>query len=453
MDLENIRENRRKVILQFSIPAIISMVLTSMINVIDGFFIGNYVGSQGLAAVNLGLPIVYLYLAIGLLISVGGVSIAGRLLGKGSIKESNNIFRQTMLTTVIVSVVLTVIMFFALNPISSIFSANAKTVKYFQEYYRIMMFEFPFMVIVSSFGMFIRGEGNPVFVMKTNILSVVLDIVLDYLFVGPLGLGVAGIAWASLVAIVIVFGLNIFYFVKEAKVFKLGRFEFSGSVLKGTIFNGSSEFIGEMAMCISMSAYNYVILKYIGVDGVSAFTIVGFVSYVYSMIIVGFGQGIVPLVSFSYGADDKNLAVKIRKTTNKMVMCSAVAFFVIMSMLSGVYCKAFVSDKSIINMVRPGLLIQMSSFVFAGINTITSFYFTSIGKAKESAIISSARGLIVLLICIFTLPMLFGITGVWLVGIVTETITVLISLMFCYSTSNVKKRNNLHKIVDSQQSM
>lgn len=196
-------------------------------------------------------------------------------------------------------------------------------------------------------------------------------------------------------------------------------------------------------MSISMFAYNFVIMRQIGVDGVTAFTIVGYVSYVFSMIIIGFGQGTSPLISFTYGAQEEELAESIRKKTNMFVFGTGVSVFVIMTILSDWYSGLFVKNNTVRDMVQSGMIIFMISFLFSGINTITSFYFTSIGKAKESAIISSSRGLVVLLICIFTLPMLFGMTGVWMAAPVTEGITILLSIWFTYRyvqkmTKNVK---------------
>ena len=174
MNLETIREKRIGMILQFSIPSIIAMVLTSMITVVDGFFIGNYVGKEGMAAVNLGLPIVYLYLAVGLMISVGGVAIAGMAFGAGNVKKCNDVFNQTILTTVTVSVLLSILVLLCFQPMLHILHAEGQVAEYFKEYYLIMLAELPVMVINSSFGMFIRGEGNPQFFMGTNIINVLL---------------------------------------------------------------------------------------------------------------------------------------------------------------------------------------------------------------------------------------------------------------------------------------
>lgn len=427
MDLEKIRQNTVGMILRFSIPAIVAMVFASLITVVDGFFVGNYVGAEGIAAVNLGLPIIYLFLAIGLMISVGGVAIAGMSFGAGNLTACNQTFRQTIATTAVCCVLtgLAVALFF--EPMLDFLGAQGQVRDYFKAYYGILLFELVVMVVNSSLGMFIRGEGNPQFYMKVNIVSVLTNIVLDYVFAAIFCIGIAGIAIASLLSALVSFGMILYYFLKKANVYHLGRFLFSATLLKRTLLNGSSEFIGEMSTGIAMFAYNFVIMRKIGADGVTAFTIVGYVAYVFSMIVVGFGQGASPLMSFSFGAKEHELAKRIRKKTNAFVFAIGVATFLLMTLLSGWYSGLFVKNNTIREMVRHGMMIFMLSFFCSGINAITSFYFTSIGKAFESAVISLSRGLVVLLICIFALPAFFGMTGIWLAAPVTEVVTLIIS--------------------------
>ncbi|WMI79969.1 MATE family efflux transporter [Anaerotignum sp. MB30-C6] len=439
MNLESLKSHRVKMIFQFSIPSIIAMVLTSLITVVDGLFIGNYVGGDGIAAVNLGLPIIYLYLGIGLMISVGGVALAGMAFGAGDIDKCNHVFNQTVCTTVVASALLTFVMWVCLDPMLQRLNANPQVATHFKNYYSVMLFQLPIMIINASFGMFIRSEGEPAYFMKVNILNVLLNTLLDFIFVKWLYQGVTGVAVASLISGVVSLLCILYYFIKKSKVYKLGKFRYSSTVWKSTVFNGSSEFIGEMSLCISIFAYNFVILKYIGVHGVTAFAIAGYISYIFSMIILGFGQGVVPLLSFSYGAKEYSLASNIRKTTNMIVLIVGAAVLLLVLLSSGWYSQLFVRDEQIKQMIRSGLVIFSVSFLFSGVNTITSFYFTSIGKAKESAMISSARGLFFLLICIFTLPSILGMNGVWLVAPVTEGITLLITFFYIYK-EKVKER-------------
>lgn len=429
MNLENIKNKTVQMILQFSIPSIIAMVLTSLITIVDGFFIGNYVGKEGIAAVNLGIPILYVYLGVGLMLSIGGISIAGRALGARDIKKSNDVFNQTVLSTIIVTVILSVLVEVLFRPILSTINLNAQVSACFDKYYSIMIIAYPIMIVNSALGMFIRGEGKPHLFMVINVFIVVINIILDYIFFAWFHIGVEGAAFASLIALIIGLLCMVLFFVRKSNVYKFRSFKFSKRVLRDTVSNGIAEFIGQVSMSISMFAYNLVIMSKVGVSGVAAFTIVGYVAYLFGMVIVGFGQGASPLISYSYGANEVELSKEIRKNTNLFVFLSGAVVMIVLSLASHWYSNFFVSSESVSKLISSGLCIFMVSFLFSGINTITTFYFTSIGKAKASALISSSRGLVVLLICIVILPQLFGMTGVWLAAPVTEAFTIVISFV------------------------
>lgn len=429
MNLESMKKKTVKTILQFSIPSIIAMVLTSLIAIVDGFFIGNYVGKEGIAAVNLGLPILYVYLATGLMIGVGGIAIAAMALGAQDIKKSNDVFNQTVVSGIVVSVLLSLFIYFLFKPIMGVINMDTQVANYFYKYYSIMIFAYPVMIVNCILGMFIRGEGKPQFFMMINILTVMCNIFMDYVFIRWFDFGIVGIASASLISLNIGLVCMVSFFFKKSDVYKFRSFKFSKFVLKNTVLNGSSEFIGEISLSISMFAYNWVILRVAGVTGVAAFTIVGYIAYLFSMVIIGFGQGASPLISFSYGAEEIELSKNIRKKTNLFVFLSGIFVMIVMYMSTDWYSGVFVSSESVGIMVCSGIRIFIISFLFSGINIITSFYFTSIGKAKESAIISLSRGLVVLLICIFTLPLMLGMTGVWLVAPVTEAFTIILSFI------------------------
>lgn len=430
MNVDLIRANRTRAILAFSIPAIISMVLTSLINVADGFFMGNFIHKDAIAAVNLGLPIIYLFLATGLMVSVGGSVLAGMSMGRKDEESCRSVFSQTIATCAVASVLLSVVMFFLLRTILAVLGAKGDVAKYFLQYYTILLFELPVMTVNASLGMFVRAEGRPQFYMAVTAFTCVLNILLDWLFTAGFGFGVRGIAAASLVSALLGFAFLLFYFLKKARVFRFVRFRFDRKVFRDTMLNGLSEFIGELSMCISMAAYNFVIMRRIGVDGVTAFTVVGYTTYVFSMVVCGFGQGMAPLSSFVYGAKEKLLARNLFTRTVLLVLAAGCATVALVGFGSGWYSRIFVSDAEVQHMIKSGILIFMWSYILCGLNAIASFYFTSIGKAKESAVISSARGLVILLAAIFVLPAILGMNGVWLASPATEILTLAITLFY-----------------------
>lgn len=430
MNVDLIRAGKTRAILTFSVPAIISMVLTSLINVADGFFMGNFIHKDAIAAVNLGLPIIYLFLATGLMVSVGGSVLAGMSMGRKDEERCRSVFSQTIATYAVASVLLSVVMFFLLRTILAVLGAEGDVAEYFLQYYTILLFELPVMTVNASLGMFVRAEGRPQFYMAVTAFTCVLNILLDWLFTVGFGFGVRGIAAASLVSALLGFAFLLFYFAKKAQVFRFAKFRFDRGIFRSTMLNGLSEFIGELSMCISIAAYNFVIMKRIGVDGVTAFTVVGYTTYVFSMVVCGFGQGMAPLASFVYGTKEKLLARNLFTRTVLLVLAAGCATVAFVGFGSGWYSRIFVSDAEVQQMIKSGILIFMWSYILCGLNAIASFYFTSIGKAKESAVISSARGLVILIAAIFVLPTILGMNGVWLASPATEILTLAITLFY-----------------------
>lgn len=430
MNLEVIRNRVPQTVLKFAIPSIIAMILTSLITIVDGYFIGNYIGKDGIAAVNLGLPMLYIFLALGIMVGVGGSSISGRLLGGKKLKESINVFNQTIFTTLITLVVLSIVMLLLFSSIAAIFNLEELVILYFKKYYFIMIFVYPVMMLNTNLGMFIRTEGRPEVFMLITILSVTLNWILDYTFITVLNLGISGVAFASLISVITGLFCMVLYFKLKSNVFKFTKFKFSNEVLRDTYLNGSSELIGQLSMSITLFVFNFIILREVGTIGVAAFTIVGYVAYIFGMIVIGFGQGASPVISFCYGANEHGLSRNIRRVTNIYVLGLGVLTFFILNLASDWYSNLFVKNSDVQTLVMSGISIFSFAFLFLGVNVITSFYFTSIGKAKESALISASRGLVILLIAILILPSIWGMTGVWLVAPVTEIITILLTLIF-----------------------
>ena len=429
MNISQIKENKLQMILGFSIPSIIAMLLQTMITITDGYFTGNYVGEDALAAINLGLPILYLFLGTGLCTGVGGSVISGRLLGANDKEKASKVMSQTLATTIVICIVVSVITFILFTPILNILNAGEGLANYFTEYYRIMLFTYPLMVFSTVLGMFIRTEGKPQVCMIVYIIACILNVILDYIFVALLGMCVKGSAIGSLIVNAITALFQLAYFLTKSTNLKIISFRFEPSVFRETMLNGSSEFIGEMASAVSMFVFNYVLMKYVGEKGVAAFTILGFVVYGYSMICIGFGQGIIPLVSTLSGAGELDTAIDIRKITNKILFIIGTIIAVIFIFFGKNYSMMFGSGELVSELVCTGFRIYAITFVVMGFNVINSMYFTGIGDAKSSAIISSLRGIVLLLVFTLVLPVFFGMNGVWMSAPLTEVLTALVAVI------------------------
>ena len=427
MDINQIKENKLKTILRFSIPSIIAMLLETVITITDGYFTGNYVGEDALAAINLGLPILYFYLGVGLCIGVGGTVICGRLLGAKDERKASEVFSQTIVTAAVICILVSLVISGLFTPILKVLRADGNLSAYFTGYYRIMLFNYPLMVIGTIFGMFIRVDGRPQVCMLVSIISCILNAILDDILVGRLAMGVQGSAIASLIVQVIAVIVQFIYFIRLSAGIRFRHYRFDRAVNKETIFNGSSEFIGEMASAISMFAFNYVLMKYVGAEGVAAFTILGFTVYGYSMIAIGFGQGLTTLVSVCWGAKEQKTAMQLRILTNKILFGIGALFAVCFFVLGRRYAGMFGCSSSVADMVSAGFRFYAVTFLIMGYDVINSMYFTSCGDALSSALISSLRGMILLLSFTFIFPAIWGMTGVWMAAPATEALTAIVS--------------------------
>lgn len=207
------------------------------------------------------------------------------------------------------------------------------------------------------------------------------------------------------------------------------------------LYNGSSEFIGQLSMSFTNFLFNAVILKVAGINGIAALTLVGYSGYLFDMITTGFGQGISPLISYSFGAGDKSLCHIIRKQTLKMVLTVALIFYAVLTLTAPAYSRLFTSDPMVGHYTITGLRLFTLSFSFMGYNMLHSFFFTAIGNAKASAIISAARGLVIVSLAVLILPLFLGLTGIWLVAPVTEAITTCIAWYFVRQMLQLDMRN------------
>ena len=190
MNIETIQKNKLGTILRFSIPSIISMLLSTIITITDGYFTGNYVGEDALAAINLGLPILYFYLGVGLCIGVGGSVLCGQLLGSQENRKASEVFSQSVATAFAVCAATSLAVYLLFPTILRILQASGGLTLYFTQYYRVMLLNYPLMVVGTALGMFIRMDGRPQICMLVSIGSCVLNALLDYVLVARFAMGV-----------------------------------------------------------------------------------------------------------------------------------------------------------------------------------------------------------------------------------------------------------------------
>jgi putative MATE family efflux protein len=437
--IENIdKTNLLKTFLKYSIPCIIGMFLTSFITIVDGMFIGWKLGEKGLAAVNLTLPVLYVLLGITIMVGVGGVTLAMQSLGEKSVQQANRRFTFTILLNFAVNIFAAVILIVFKDSIIGFLNAKGVIYSYVSDYLGTMGYFYIFMMINITFSMFIRGEGKPQLSLLFSMMANILNIALDYIFIIRLDYGMRGAALASGLSVIVAFTLGFLYLTSGKSVFRYVKISFDINDLKNIVFNGSSEFIGQISLSITTFLLNLVIIRNIGLNGVAALTIVGYISLIQYMVLTGIAQGIHPLISYSYGAKDRATIFILLNIGIKAVLLVGVAAFILAFGATEGIVRIFArGNTELMSIANYGIKVFSVTFLLNGFNIVASAYFTSIGDAKTSALISMLRSLVLISIFILILPNIFGQTGIWLAAPLTEAVTFVVAYV-CIKKSRAR---------------
>lgn len=426
--------------LSYSIPCIMTMFLMSFITIVDGIFIGWKVGENGLAALNLLLPVQYVLLSFTLLIGVGGVTLATQFLGANDHESANKYFTLSFVVCSLINILSILIMVVFSDNILHMLNAKGDIYTYANAYFTPIKFFYIFMMLNMNFSMFIRSEGKPKTMLLFGAIGNVINIILDIIFVIILNLGLEGAAIASGISVLISFIITIGYFLSKISIFKFIRFKFKFRELGRVASLGISEAITQISISITTFIFNYVIIRRIGVSGVAALSIISYVVFIQNMLFTGIAIGIHPVISFNYGARNHKLIQSMLSITIRTSIFFSIGIFAISLLTARGISSTFAPlNTELISLATYGLRLYSIGFIFNGFNIIVAAYFTSVSNAIPAAIISTLRSLVLLVLFIIILPYFFGNNGIWLTVPLSELITCIVACLFLYNSKNINK--------------
>lgn len=429
-------EKLSKLFIKFTIPSIIGMIFIGIQGIIDGLFVGNVLGGNALASVNLVQPYMQIIMAAALIISVGAQSIIGINLGKGESEKAQNIFRTASILLILISILVTILGVFFSEKISLVLGANEVLLEGSSTYIQIISYFTAFIAIMFLFEMIVRVIGKPNISLVSMIISVVLNIILDYLLIKKFNLGIKGAALATGISYTMAFLINIIPFVSKKTIINLYKGRFDKSVLFQMIYNGSSEGVSSISNAISMFLFNTALMKIAGENGIAAFSIINYIAQVGYMVLFGISDGIRPIISYNFGAQNENRVNKTLKISIIVNIIIGAIIFIVMATFSKQLIEIFLKDgKYVVEIASTGAKIYGIAFLFNGTNILISSYFTAIDDPKNSIIVAMNRGIVFILIGIVILPYIFGINGIWITIVFADIITILL----CYRLLNNKR--------------
>lgn len=428
-------------LIKFTIPTIIMMIFTSIYGIVDGIFVSNCVGSDAFAAVNLIMPALMILGTFGFMIGTGGSALVSKTIGEGDKEKANRFFSMLIYLLIIIGGLLTIIGIPLVKPIARLIGAKGNMLELCTTYGRtLLLFLIPF-VLQNSFQSFLIVAERPTFGLIISIITGVLNMFLDFIFIYVLKMGVFGAALATGVSQLIGGMVPLIYFIKSNKSpLKLTKTKFKGKAILQACTNGSSEMLTNLSMSLVNMLFNLQLMKYAGADGVIAYGIIMYVGFIFTGTYLGYSIGTAPIISYHYGAENTEELKNLLKKSLILITITSVTMTVIAEILSKVLASIFVSyDIELLQITTRAIRLFSISYIISGFNIFSSSFFTALNNGVVSAIISFMRTLVFQIAMIYILPIILGIDGIWLAVTFAEILSLIISVIFLIKN---KKRYN-----------
>ena len=427
-------------LIKFTLPTIAMMIFTSIYGVVDGVFVSNCVGSDAFAAVNLIMPIIMILGSVGFMIGTGGSAIVSKTLGEGKKEKANEYFSMLVYLCVVSGVILSVIGIIFTGPIAVLLGAKGSIAKDCVTYGRTVFFMLTGLFLQNAFQSFLVVAEKPKLGLFVTLLAGFTNMFLDFLFVYVLRFGVFGAALATGISQFVGSVIPIIYFAGgKNNVLKLTKCRFNKDIIIKTCINGSSEMVTNMSMSLVNILYNMQLMKYIGTNGVVAYGIIMYVGFIFVGTYMGYAVGSAPVISYHYGAGNKDELKNLFKRSLTIIIVSSVVMTLIAEIIAGYLAGIFVSyDNNLLELTTEAIRIYAVSYLISGVNIFASSFFTALNNGVVSAVISFMRMFVFQIVMILLLPVVLGISGIWTAVIAAEVLSVVISVMFLVKNTAIK---------------
>lgn len=404
---------------------VMAMIGLSCYILADTFFVSAGLGTNGLTALNLAIPVYSFINGSGLLIGIGGATKYAIDRAKSDNESANRTFTHAMLLGVIISLLFVLIGVFFVRPLCMLLGSDSVTFSMTYTYIKTLLFFAPMFLCNNILIAFIRNDGAPDLAMAAMLTGSISNIVLDYVFIFPCGLGIFGAAFATGLAPVISMILLSVHFIKRKNHFRLIRTKVIFSYFPSVCLPGIASFITEAAAGLVMILFNIVILNLSGNIGVAAYGIVANLALVATAIFTGIAQGIQPLLSSNYGTGHTSNVTRVYRYAIRTGCICFAAIYSLVFLFAPQIVSIFNSEQNVTltNLAIHGLRVYFIGFLFCGISIITSSFFSSTEKPFYALLISLLRGAIFMIPSLLIISSFAGMNGVWAAYPVCECLT------------------------------
>ena len=411
-----------KLLLEFSLPAIIAMIANALYNVVDSIFVGRGVGPLALTAVTIAFPIMIMLMAFGMLVGIGATALVSIRLGQQKHDEAEKILGNAFATIAIMGVVITASMLIFLDPILLFLGATPDVFEYAKQFTTVILIGSIFQFVSFGINNIIRAEGNPMISMGTMLFSAGLNTLLNPLFIFVFHWGIRGSALATITTQLLVTCYIIYHFTLGKSNLKLRakNLRIEGSLLLKIFAIGLSPFLLQMAASFTTFLFNNYLLVYGGEMAVAAMGVIGRTTMMILMPIFGINQGAQPIIGYNYGAKNYHRVKRTLLYASIAATSICVFGFAVIQIFSQQIISLFNGNQGLVNIGVHGIRIFLLMLPVIGMQIVITNYFQSVGKASKAILLSLTRQVIFLVPLIIILPMFFKLDGIWYAGPIAD---------------------------------
>ena len=412
-------------LIRFTLPSIGMMVFTSIYSVVDGIFVSNFVGKTAFAGLNLIMPVIMILSSVGFMLGTGGTALVARFLGEDDRKRANETFSLLIYVLIGLGLVISAVAMIFMRKIATALGAEGELLENAILYGRILCGTLTLFMLQTSFQTFLSAAERPVMGFVLTVSAGITNMALDALFVAVFKWGLVGAAAATCMSQVVGGLVPLVYFFSPNKsALRLGKAKWNGVILFKTFTNGSSELLSNIAMSIVSILYNLQLIRFAGENGIAAYGCLMYVGFIFAAVFLGWGIGTSPIVSYHYGAENRAELQNLYKKNLLAMGVFGLAMFVSAEALSVPFSRLFTGyDEELFALTKRAFHLYSFSFLLTGFNMFGSLFFTALNNGLVSALISFMRTLVFQVLCVFILPALLGIDGIWLSGISYEILS------------------------------
>ncbi len=404
-----------KLLWQYASPAIVAMVASSLYNMVDSIFIGQGVGPMAISGLAITFPFMNLSGAIGACIGVGASTYLSVKLGQKDYSKALKILGTSTLLKIITGILFGALCLIFLDPILRFFGATDNTIPYARDYMQIILLGNVFTHLYFGMNALLRAASKPRHAMYATIFTVVLNTLLDPLFIYTFGMGIRGAAVATVLSQTVAMCWQIWIFSnpKELLHYKRGIFKLDLGIIKNILAIGVSPLSMNACACIVVIFINTALVRHGGDLSVGAYGIANRIGFIFFMVVMGINQGMQPIAGYNYGAEQYDRMLRVLNYSMVAATCIMTVGWLVGELMPKACARLFTTDEQLINIAARGIRINMILFPMIGSQAVITNFFQSIGMAKISIFLSLSRQMIYLLPLLVIMPPLMGVDGVW----------------------------------------